>query len=199
MSAEKFKQRVVGVILLFIVILAAAPFIIERSHREQSKRSDLLTAAVALPDSPPVPVAMNNSAEQTINAQLAVAKKQAKAADQTLITAEVVTLAPNQGEIVKPAAKAPVVAKPVIKPHPAWVVQLGSFSALEHANKLVGELHQAGYAAYYRTAQSAKGELYRVLVGPVAEEANAKHLLKELDYRFHLQGLVLKTFDPIKD
>ncbi len=78
--------------------------------------------------------------------------------------------------VAKPAP-APV-AKPAEPSKPAgksrWSVQVGSYAALENARIAESKLKAAGLPTQFGPVDTAKGVLYRVRVGPLADEAAAQ-------------------------
>ena len=75
----------------------------------------------------------------------------------------------------------------------AWVVQVGSFSNRDNADRLIAKLREAGF----QTADAEQVELrgdkrYRVRVGPMVEKAKAERLLPEIDKVSGTQGRVMR-------
>lgn len=88
-------------------------------------------------------------------------------------------------------------AQPVTGPN-AWVVQLGSFTNLGHANALEKRLRRQGYSAFSRKSTNSRGVRYtRVLVGPEVKKAKAVRLAVKLQSDLKLKGIVLH-YSPIK-
>ncbi len=74
----------------------------------------------------------------------------------------------------------------------AWIVQLASFGFKSNALKLQRRLARQGFKAYVQAVASKQGKLYRVYVGPVTKERQAKRLVARLAHDVRLKGLVLK-------
>ena len=55
-----------------------------------------------------------------------------------------------------------------------WIVQAASFSSLESAQKLAGQLRQAGFSVSLSPHEVGKTTYYRVRVGPYPSEARAR-------------------------
>ncbi len=62
-----------------------------------------------------------------------------------------------------------------------WVVQVGSFSQRDNAEKLVKELQGKKYAAFTDQVDVNGMILHRVLVGPEVDKKNAEQLLVKLN------------------
>ena len=79
-------------------------------------------------------------------------------------------------------------AKPVTS---GWVVQLGSFSVQQNAQKLRDTLRKKGHPSFVEAFQSKKGKRYRVRVGPQATREEAEKLSRVLKTQTKLTGLVM--------
>jgi len=74
-----------------------------------------------------------------------------------------------------------------------WVVQAGSFSSDENADKLVSELRAAGFEAYREKVSEASTTLYKVRIGPELRRETAVEVAARLAREFDIQGLVMST------
>jgi len=94
-----------------------------------------------------------------------------------------------------PATTNPMAAAPTVTPSPAtelavapnqraergtFVVQLGTFSSRENADRLVREMKSKGFAAFVVPVASNGRQLFRVRVGPTRDRASAESLAAEL-------------------
>ena len=88
-------------------------------------------------------------------------------------------------EVPLPPPAVPPVSSEPATPRPglaAWVVQVGSFSSLENARKLVGRLRKAGLQVLDPERIELRGKaLYRVQVGPVLERKRAEAMLPKVN------------------
>jgi DedD protein len=71
----------------------------------------------------------------------------------------------------------------VIPARGGWAVQVGAFGSAEAANKLVGQLQSADFAAYVAPVSRSGKTLHRVRVGPVTARAGAEALVPALKAR----------------
>jgi DedD protein len=107
-------------------------------------------------------------------------------------------VAPEQETAEKspePAAKEQVVAEKKSEPETkvglsGWVVQVGSFSKRDNAEKLVKELQTKKYAAFTDQVDINGKILHRVLVGPEVDKKRAEQLMGKLNK--HLEAKKLK-------
>jgi DedD protein len=77
----------------------------------------------------------------------------------------------------------------------AWVVQVGSFTSKEAANKLRDDLQADGQKAYVRTVVSNGNSISRVYIGPKLDRAQAIALKEQMDKRLQQKTMVMK-FQP---
>lgn len=77
----------------------------------------------------------------------------------------------------------------------AWVVQVGSFTTKEAANKLRDDLQADGQKAYVRTTPSGNGTISRVYIGPKLDKNQALALKEQMDKRLKVKSMVMR-FQP---
>jgi DedD protein len=77
----------------------------------------------------------------------------------------------------------PPVAEPTGPPSGAsgWVVQVGSFSSKENADRLVEELRGRGARGFAEPFEVQGKKIFRVLVGPEADKPGAERVRQSLD------------------
>lgn len=73
----------------------------------------------------------------------------------------------------------------------AWVVQAGSFSSKENAQKLAAQLKEKGYTAYLEDIVGDKPS-YRVRIGPLLSKARAQQTAQSLKKLLNVDGMILK-------
>ena len=74
----------------------------------------------------------------------------------------------------------------------SWMVQAGSFSNHDNAEKVVSQLRNAGYDTHLETAQVKNKKVYRVRVGPEIDRSNADNIAKEISKKFFLSTRVIR-------
>ncbi len=77
----------------------------------------------------------------------------------------------------------------------AWVVQVGSFTTKEAANKLRDDLQADGQKAYVRTTTSGNAAISRVYIGPKLDKSQALALKEQMDRRLKVKSMVMR-FQP---
>lgn len=77
----------------------------------------------------------------------------------------------------------------------AWVVQVGSFTTKEAANKLRDDLQADGQKAYVRTTTNGGSAISRVYIGPKLDKSQALALKEQMDKRLKVKSMVMR-FQP---
>lgn len=72
-----------------------------------------------------------------------------------------------------------------------YAVQVGSFSARENVDRLVGQLEEAGFMAMTIEDQSGQRTIWRVRIGPVGSRADAERRLLQLRDLTGQDGIVV--------
>jgi len=89
----------------------------------------------------------------------------------------------------------PVVRSPermqAAQPEAGYAVQVGSFTTRLNAERLAGELTEAGFTAFIFDDEVGGRDIWRVRVGTVAERTQAETLLQRLRDDANLDGLVV--------
>jgi len=73
----------------------------------------------------------------------------------------------------------------------AWIVQLGSFSSEENAQKLNDSLRKQGFSAFVEPLQQKSGIIYRVRVGPELLRSDAEDIRVKIKKSMQMDGLVI--------
>ena len=74
-----------------------------------------------------------------------------------------------------------------------WVVQVGSFSSSDNADKLVGRLRDEGLSAYKETVTSSGSTIYRVRAGPYVDRDESIRVNALIKERLSLEGVVMSA------
>jgi DedD protein len=86
--------------------------------------------------------------------------------------------------VESPAVEPPAAEPPAVEPRvglTAWVIQVGSFSSRENAEKLVQQIRDMKYAAFMEQADVDGKTVYRVKVGPEVDRKLADKMLADLN------------------
>jgi|GEM_PF-2447046 len=113
----------------------------------------------------------------TLNRQNAIPKKPTK--PQFLLKAV------NRQNEVSPSTKE-------LLPLKAWLIGVGNFNTLIHAQQWVDKLHALGYPAFMQQNQGQ----FEIYVGPIIKNTEAQNLMLEIREKTGVKGMLL-TYTPI--
>lgn len=75
-----------------------------------------------------------------------------------------------------------------------WVVQIGSFSSKDNADRLIKKLRDGGYHAFVETATQDAQTVYRVRVGPELRRSRAEALKDRLTQDLKMKGMLVMRY-----
>jgi DedD protein len=87
------------------------------------------------------------------------------------------------------AAQVTAPADPLVR----WVVQVGSFSSADNADKLVERLRGERLTAFKEAVTSSGSTIFRVRAGPFAEREEAIRVSGLIKERLALDGVVMSA------
>lgn len=203
------KHRLIGAAVLAAVAVLLLPgFLKEKKDYQVSTRSQIPPQPAMTPEEfkPPQPVpdiepapAPETMFVPTDSTPEAIATAASSAASSH---ASSLTVAAHTSSAGKPSVKAQaqtssVPAMPLNAQGlpDAWVVQVGSFTTKEAANKLRDDLQADGQKAYVRTVITNGNSISRVYIGPKLDRAQAQAVKEQMDKRLQQKTMVMK-FQP---
>lgn len=207
---RQLAERMVGAACLLAVLVLVVPAILDGNpdsgatltHPQTDEAIDLRTHTIRLQGEerdPPVPTPVRDESGPPEDVPTASAVP--KAADPALPqpvpsgpapskpALPVAVTAPSATPAAAPAAKTPSAShepvrnlanEPIASASGNWIVQLGSFSRRENADRLAADLKRKGFAVSVRGGGGASGTLFRVRAGPAADRAAAEALAARL-------------------
>ncbi len=208
---NKFKQRMVGALVLIALAVVFLPMLFSRSDEQR----EVHVPVPAAPQAPVVPEVKVEPAQVPEPQILEPLPTDPAAAEQA--PSMPIAPAPAAPAASKPAAPAtpapaakpaapPVAAAPASKASVAptskidpnglpvsWSVQVASLANRAGADNLQKTLRSQGYNAYVRSAEGKN----RVYVGPLVERAEADRLRDVINRQQNLKGFVVR-FEPEK-
>lgn len=211
---EHVKHRLIGLAVILSIAAIFTPALIKKSNQRMEER---ISVSVKLPPRPLLPKVAIPS-EKTLLKTLHTAQvdfpKTTKAPKSNLKATSLSQLNELREALASVAEhaktkpiqiihKKPVLAtsatktlkkltqSPKIKEY--YTVQLATFSKQENAESLLKKLRAKGYTANYHKMTSAKGSLYKVVVGKVRQKEQAQVLQQQLASTMQINGLVIMT------
>lgn len=184
---EGLKKRLIGAAVLASLAVIFVPMLFEEPPSEPP-------ALPPLPSKPPANDFASDMLRDEIPAVTPLQPAPEPQVPDDVVDADNGNLALPDPEPAEPTptvtAQTPPepVAKPVAPPAPkiragltAWVVQVGSFSSQENAERLVSKLREAGMPTPDPEFVDIRGKrYYRVRVGPVIEKSEAEGMLDKV-------------------
>jgi DedD protein len=73
-----------------------------------------------------------------------------------------------------------------------WVVQVGSFSSKDNAEKLNQKVKKAGFRSFVNPITQNNKIMHQVCLGPEYNETDAMNLLKGIKNKMKLNGIIKK-------
>ncbi len=140
--------------------------------------AETIAAPPAKTETPPVQVSEQVAVEQVANEPAVESASQAQ------------NIEPKQEPVATSKQDKASTDKPVGLS--AWVVQLGSFTSKVNADKMNLSLRKAGYPAFVEPLSKDNKTSYRVRVGPELLRSDAEKLLKSINEKMQLKGIVLR-------
>ena len=190
MIDRRLKERMVGAIVLVLLAVIFLPMILQE---QDSRKSDLTETNI-----PPRPDTEFSSrlvplADPANEMQAPAGTGTAEEKPATPQEAEPKPVVETSKPVVE-ATTAPPVSEPDIdRGMTAWVVQVGSFSSKENAEKLNKKLREKGYRSFVQPDKTGSGNtVYKVRVGPEILRSDANKLKQRLQEKMSLTGLLLQ-------
>jgi DedD protein len=188
MMERALKERIIGAVVLVIIVVLVVPVFLdgppetgeivsERVLLPGQEGQDTKTVVLDRERSEPMPAV--SSSVETSKTTGTVAAEPEEEAPQPQPVVQKPDVRTVEQSPPKPDSETP---KATSSTTGMWVVQLGSFSNKENAEKLAADLRRQGYAAFLSQLSTSSGQLHRVRIGPQKDresaEAMAARLLK---------------------
>lgn len=204
------KQRIVGIIVVVAVAIILYPFLFSRGEYD--------SAALIIPESPPVPEipfyveeSMNSPLSEKALAEIAKIGDGSILVTSSPLEEEVDPVTPSSAEIVNAevsvttdnsgtsasTSSLPVVAEsePTLGSDGlprSWSLQIAALSIEENANGMVNKLRAAGHQAYVRQTVAGSKMLYRIFIGPYLDRQKLEELRIPIDKQYGVKSLTVR-------
>jgi len=201
------KHRLIGAaVLAAVAVLLLPSFFKEKKEYQVNTKSQIPArpTVVAEEFKPPQPVP---NIEPAPAPETMFVPKETESDQLTLDTSAVAssaassTATKNSSDPTKPAVAGAQLSSVAAMPlnhqglPDAWVVQVGSFTTQEAANKLRDDLQADGQKAYVRTTTTNGNTVSRVYIGPKLDRNQALAVKEEMDKRLKIKSMVMR-FQP---
>ena len=204
---QQLKERLIGIIVLVLFAVIFIPMFFtgtndsilkNKENVSISKESEFISKLKPMTDT------ATDSNTENIELAPVVEESLAPVVEESLAPVVEESLAPVVEESLAPVVEeslAPVVEEipfnqEMLKTDAVgqmnWVVQVGSFSSKDNAEKLNQKVKKAGFRSFVNPITQNNKIMHQVCLGPEYDEANAKNLLKEIKNKMKLDGIVKK-------
>ena len=193
----RLKERLIGALVVVAIAVLVLPWILDDDKGEGSFTSQI-------PPAPPAPEARSVQLSQPRPLDEAAFDDSIIAADTTSTSTEVLPAGngPETAEAPVGEASGTDTVKPVPAERPApvqagFVIQLGTFSNRDNAERLVQTLRAQKFAAYTKVDSRTDPVVVRVMVGPMARREQADAQLARVR-TLSGQNAIVVAYDPLK-
>ena len=183
---EGLKKRLVGATVLVSLIVIFVPMLLENEPTVENG-----IGRPAIPPRPPAAFPSRVLPEDDEIIGIPPPSVSNLSAQIPPTPAEVVDNAPPATANL-PAASEPAIEQPPPAVRPQLVIQAGSFSNSDNADKLTQQLRAKGFPAFVEQAQVRGKAVARVLVGPEVDRQLAERLMSRLNHELGAHKLVGK-------
>lgn len=194
---RSLKERIIGAAVLVIFVVLVVPVFLDGSPQNDEVISERVplpgqtgeqkTQTIVLQRDRKEPVPLVAS-DEPVAKQAAREEPPAKSTVRTTPTEK--PAAPAAASEPRAQTPAPAVVEASNSSTGMWVVQLGSFSNQQNAEKLAADLRKQGFAAFLSRLTTASGPLHRVRIGPQKDRDSAEAMAVRLERAGHAGQVV---------
>ena len=188
---QQLKERLIGIIVLVLFAVIFIPMFFtgtndsilkNKENVSISKESEFISKLKPMTDTATDSNTENIELAPVVEESLAPVVEESLAPVVEESLAPVVEEIPFNQEMLKTDAVGQM----------NWVVQVGSFSSKDNAEKLNQKVKKAGFRSFVNPITQNNKIMHQVCLGPEYDEADAKNLLKEIKNKMKLDGIVKK-------
>ena len=174
---QQLKERLIGIIVLVLFAVIFIPMFFSGTHDPILKNKE-------------------NTSISKESEFISKLKPMTDTATDTDLNTENIQLAPVVEESLAPVVEEIPFSKEILKTDSVgqmnWVVQVGSFSSKDNAEKLNQKVKKAGFRSFVNPITQNNKIMHQVCLGPEYDETDANNLLKEIKNKMKLDGIVKK-------
>ncbi len=170
----KLKQRVIGAVVLTTLAIIVLPMLLDGSAEDRAR------VYATIPEPPQIELK-----------SLTVLQVRQRMEKMEQASAERLPVETAEEDLPEPDEDKPyqldVNQVPV-----SWTLQLGSFAEKDNATRLRQSLRDSQFRSYILTADSSKGMVYRVFVGPMLSKNRLTDFARDIEGDFELKGQIIR-------
>lgn len=170
---EGLKKRLIGATVLVSLVVIFVPMLLEKGP--------VVSTTIDETNIPPPPEGDFASQVLPLEEGQAPAEAEAPSAPETAPLGTIEREAPAMETPAPETAEATSSTTDLRVGLTAWVVQLGSFSSRENAERVAKDLQAKKFPAFVEPTEINGKQLFRVLVGPEIDRKRAEQMLSKLE------------------
>ena len=196
---QQLKERLIGIIVLVLFAVIFMPMFFtgtndsilkNKENVSISKESEFISKLKPMTDT------VTDSNTENIELAPVVEESIAPVVEESIAPVVEESIAPVVEESIAPVVEEIPFNQEMIKTDAVgqmnWVVQVGSFSSKDNAEKLNQKVKKAGFRSFVNPITQNSKIMHQVCLGPEYDETDAKNLLKEIKNKMKLDGIVKK-------
>jgi len=196
---QQLKERLIGIIVLVLFAVIFMPMFFtgtndsilkNKENVSISKESEFISKLKPMTDT------VTDSNTENIELAPVVEESIAPVVEESIAPVVEESIAPVVEESIAPVVEEIPFNQEMLKTDAVgqmnWVVQVGSFSSKDNAEKLNQKVKKAGFRSFVNPITQNSKIMHQVCLGPEYDETDAKNLLKEIKNKMKLDGIVKK-------
>ena len=196
---QQLKERLIGIIVLVLFAVIFMPMFFtgtndsilkNKENVSISKESEFISKLKPMTDT------VTDSNTENIELAPVVEESIAPVVEESIAPVVEESIAPVVEESIAPVVEEIPFNQEMLKTDAVgqmnWVVQVGSFSSKDNAEKLNQKVKKAGFRSFVNPITQNNKIMHQVCLGPEYDETDAKNLLKEIKNKMKLDGIVKK-------
>ena len=170
---DGLKQRIIGAFVLIALVMLFVPALFDRDRIQPLDEKSLI---------PPVPELVSQPFPEPTAEVAEIEEEEEVIPSQVFVPDET-----RPQTLVEEAPDTNAKGLPL-----SWTLQVASFSSLKRAQELLDKLTAEGYSAYTREAETRRGNMIRVYVGPKLDKSALIREKQAIDEKYGLTSLILR-------
>ena len=176
----KLKQRVIGAVVLATLAIIVLPMLLDGSAEDRARVSATI----------PVPPRIQLKSLSILQIKQNMATMEQQSTDRLpveVLDSDMSEPEPLPGQTGGETYRLDENDLPV-----SWTLQLASFANRNNATRLRQSLRDAQFRTYILIADSSKGQVYRVFVGPMLSKPRLSGFARDIEADFDLKGQIIR-------
>ena len=190
---QQLKERLIGIIVLVLFAVIFIPMFFSGTHDPILKNKENISISKESEFISKLKPMTDTATDTDLNTENI---KLAPVVEESLAPVVEESLAPVVEESLAPVVEEIPFNKEILKTDSVgqmnWVVQVGSFSSKDNAEKLNQKVKKAGFRSFVNPITQNNKIMHQVCLGPEYDETDANNLLKEIKNKMKLDGIVKK-------